>query len=170
MSKSARGIAVRDATPDDLPTLVDLVMEVQQLHVDGRPDLFREPDRMDLADFMSARLADHCVLVAIIDGDVVGYLLAEHEERDANPFRQAHSTWHVHHIAVNADTRRAGAGRTLIQALTDRARSIGSSSVQLSSWAFNSHAHEFFEAQGFAPMSITFEHRLDRAESGSAQT
>ncbi|GAA1118682.1 GNAT family N-acetyltransferase [Arthrobacter flavus] len=152
---------VRIATRDDLDDLVGLGLGIQELHANGRPDLFRDPDPDALREFLALKLSDEStVLIARDEGQALGYLLAEHTTRPANPFRRSSSSFYVHHIAVVATAQHKGVGKLLMDAAVKIAQDNGAAAIRLDSWQFNSQAHGFFESQGFAPVNVIFERTL----------
>lgn len=154
-------MSVRRAAEADLNRLSALSVGIQQLHAQGRPDLFRAPDREELRRFLAEQLASGAiVLIADFDGTIVGYLLAEISARPANPFRHASKNLYVHHIAVEPATQRRGIGQELMDAAVAIGRAEHVSAVRLDSWSFNHDAHSFFEAEGFVPLNVVFERRL----------
>lgn len=159
-------IRVRDAEVQDLEDLTALAAQVQELHAEGRPDLFRPADPGELRRFLERRLeAEDIVLVAVrSNGEPVGYVLAEHVDRQQSPFLHAHRTVYVHHIAVDRSARRSGVGEALMAEIAGRAHLLEADSVRLDSWSFNSEAHRFFEAQGFEATRRVFERRPGGAE------
>jgi diamine N-acetyltransferase len=150
--------AVREATEADLDTIAALGVEVQQLHHDARPDLFVPADRDALRGFFAGRLADDRFVVLLAGDD--GYLLAEHQVREATPFTRGASTLYVHHIGVRSAARSAGVGTALLAAAETRGRELGAVEIVLDSLAFNAGAHAFFAARGFVPRRFTFEKPL----------
>ena len=72
-------MTVRRAQPEDLPELVRLNLQVQDLHLEPEPGFFRSPSEDDVEGFSGEVLDDEqkMLLVACDDGKVVGYLLAE---------------------------------------------------------------------------------------------
>ncbi len=143
--------------------LAELGMTIHQLHVDGRPDIFREVDRSALQKFFESQIRDGMhVLIASIEQEPVGYLLAEHRRREADAFRRDLSILYIHHLAVSPIARRKGIGTRLIEAAAAVAREVNASGLRLDSWQFNTAAHEFFRAHGFSPMNVVFERDLHR--------
>lgn len=140
--------------------------QVQTLHAQGRPDLFRPAEAGALREFLEARLAvDAIVLIAENrDGRALGYLLAEVAARPESPVQFAHSGLYVHHIAVDAGARRHRVGERLMDEIAERARQASASTIRLDSWSFNDEAHRFVEAQGFAVSRVVFERSVDAAE------
>lgn len=152
---------IRNATIDDLSALVQLSLGIQELHAAGRPDLFAAADAVVLESFFRDRLSDGShLLLAEREGRPLGYLLAEHIQRPANPFKKASSIYYIHHIAVAIDSHSQGVGQKLMTAAKSEAIRANASAVRLDSWHFNTTAHGFFESQGFSPMNIVFEHTL----------
>jgi ribosomal protein S18 acetylase RimI-like enzyme len=155
-------VLIRSATRDDLSQLTELSVGIQRLHARGRPDLFQKPDPSALRTFLQPRVDDESVLlVAELEGNVVGYLLAEAVIRAASPFRCASSSLYIHHIAVAPVSQRNGVGAQLLRQAVSIAREQDASMVRLDSWAFNGDAHEFFKAEGFTPVNIVFEQLLN---------
>ncbi|QPZ38635.1 GNAT family N-acetyltransferase [Paramicrobacterium chengjingii] len=154
-------MSVRRAAESDLDRLSALSVGIQQLHAEGRPDLFRAPDREALRTFLADQLASGAiVLIADLDGTAAGYLLAEISARPANPFRHASKSLYVHHIAVDPAMQRRGIGKQLMDAAVTIGRAENVDAVRLDSWSFNHDAHTFFESEGFAPLNVVFERRL----------
>lgn len=158
-----QGIELRAAALSDIDALTLLAAQVQTVHAQGRPDLFRPAEMGALRDFLIARLSDDSVLLVAEDhrSTPVGYLLAEVLLRPEPPFQFSHTSVYVHHIAVDEAARRQRVGEVLMQGIADRARRVGASSLRLDSWSFNTDAHAFFEAQGFTATRFVFEQHLD---------
>lgn len=152
-------ISVRDATSDDVDALTGLTAQVQTLHAEGRPDLFRPADTDALRGFLIDRLADDVIVLIAEDsgGKALGYLLAEVASRPESAFLVAHTSLYVHHIAVDQDARRQHVGALLMAEILDRAQRASADTIRLDSWSFNEEAHRFFEAQGFAASRVIFE-------------
>ncbi|MDN5687365.1 MAG: GNAT family N-acetyltransferase [Brachybacterium sp.] len=152
-------IRVRDATSEDADALTNLAIQVQTLHAEGRPDLFRPAHEGALRDFLIDRLAAGViVLIAEADdGRALGYLLADVASRPESPFLCPHTSLYVHHIAVDQDARRQHVGALLMAEILDRAQQASADTIRLDSWSFNEEAHRFFEAQGFAASRVIFE-------------
>ena len=153
---------VRQAQPGDIAALAGLGMEIQQLHVEGRPDIFRAADETALREFFEAQFTDGKHALLALDGEEpIGYLLAEHLRRAGNAFKHGSSILYIHHVAVAESAQGRGVGKALIAGASDIARGVGASSMRLDSWQFNTHAHEFFGTQGFAPVNVVFERTVE---------
>lgn len=103
-------LSIRDATIEDLPQLIAQCAQIQQFHIEARPDQFREPALADLRDFIADKLrGDAMILVAEMQGAVVGHLMAEVVTSPPNLFRDSMSWLYVDQIGVSQSARRRGA-------------------------------------------------------------
>ena len=62
-----QGIELRAAALSDIDALTLLAAQVQTVHAQGRPDLFRPAEMGALRDFLIARLSDDSVLLVAED-------------------------------------------------------------------------------------------------------
>ena len=91
--------------------------------------------------------ADAAVLVAELEGEIVGFAYLQYEAMDyANLLKNA--AW-LHDIYVEERARAKGAGRLLIEKAAEIARQWNADKLMLSVAAKNELAHRFFERNGF---------------------
>jgi GNAT superfamily N-acetyltransferase len=149
--------------------IATLTAEVQALHVAAMPHLFRPPSE---GLFPLARLrallasADHVVLVAEVDGAVVGNAHAEVQRRAESPFRRATAVLHVHQMAVGGEWRGRGIGTRLLDAMRTAARERGIATLELNVWSFNAEAREFYARAGFVSAREIMVHDVDTSVDG----
>lgn len=96
------------------------------------------------------------VWVAELECVPVGYALTILHERPDNPFRFAHRFCEIDQIAVSPAFRRRGVARALIERVLEDSRLHAIADVELTSWCFNSDAHEVFRAFGFTQKVMRF--------------
>jgi ribosomal protein S18 acetylase RimI-like enzyme len=155
---------IRQATVDDAELISRLIKPVHDIHVASRPDFFKPYALTDeLIAHTRERLLDpsNTFLVAEVDGEAVGYVFVQVIERDENPYTYAMRYLLVDQISVNPDQRSKGYGEALMQAVFDRAKSLGLPRVVLGVWAFNDRAIAFYERLGFTPRDIRMEARVE---------
>ena len=144
--------AVRLAVEADAAPLSSLNADVQALHAEALPWLFKPPgpETFTPAD-ASALLAkpDNLVFLAEVGSDPAGYAYAEVVRRAETPLRYAYDEVHLHHISVRPAWRRRGVGEALIDAARQAASQRGIALLTLSAWSFNEGAWAFFRRQGF---------------------
>ncbi len=147
------GSQVRRATAADAATLSILNADVQRLHADALPHIFKQPSD---ATFPPAKVAEliadpnNYFFLAVADGEAVGYVWAEIRRRPENAAQFARDSIMIHHISVTPTHQHNGYGEQLIAAVKELAKSEGITTVMLDSWSFNSAAHKFFEQQEFS--------------------
>lgn len=156
-SRAFDNVVVRAAGNDDLGRIVELLRFGA---VPGGP-----PSREDPADLSPYRTAleeiargDGAVLVAELDGDVVGVcqlIVFRHLQAQGGRCAEIESV-HVH-----PDHRSAGIGTLLLTAAVERARDLGCYRVQLTSNTARPDAHRFYERLGMVPSHVGFKLPLE---------
>ena len=150
---------IRKATTTDSLALSRLSRDVQSLHAQHHPNVFRMPDSDEFAiHFFEEMLADPAVTIFIAEdsGDVLGCILCKLVERPENPFTFALRTLLVDQISVRPAAQGKGIGAALMQQAQVLAEELNVQRILLDSWGFNIKAHKFFESQGFAKFNFRF--------------
>lgn len=148
-------IQTRFATDADAAAFGRIVETIQALHAGAHPDVFQAapPESLPRAEFI-ALLAEreHRIWVALDDGEVVGFLVAEVQRRPATAIKLAMARLYVHQMGVLPAARGRGIGTTLLAVARGFATDAGLSHVALDVWRFNDAAREFYQANGFTVM------------------
>jgi len=154
---------IRQATSKDNLLLSSLTVDVQRLHAENHPDIFKMPQGDDFAvTFFDEKLADPMVRIFIAeeDGQALGCVLCELVEREENPFTFAMRYLMVDQISVKPEAQGKGVGKALVKQAEDLAKEWNVSRIQLNSWGFNTNAHVFFEKVGFMKFNYRFWQKL----------
>jgi ribosomal protein S18 acetylase RimI-like enzyme len=156
---------VRQANREDVDILADLNSEVQRLHANALPHLFKQPEnRASIeADFAERILPNPAgrVFIVEVEGEPAGYVYAQVIHRPDNPYTFAFDTIHIDQIGVVPIYQGRGCGRALIQAVFDMARVENISRVVLDTHAFNTEAQAFFKRMGFDVFIYRMDAHLD---------
>jgi diamine N-acetyltransferase len=154
-------ITIRAAVDGDLEHLVAMSASVQELHVAGRPDVFKPIDPEVLSGLFKRRLAESTVRIWIaeIAGALVGYAVAVDKRHEENTHTYARSWREIEEIAVRAEYRRRGIASALVRHVEVVTRADGISVVELNTWTFNDAARRSFERLGFVPKHVRYERR-----------
>ena len=146
---------VRQATPEDVPSLVALFQELDRMQADWRvftprPGFYDEVGSR-YREAMSS--ADAVVLVAADDegGEVVG--MAFGETRVPSRFSDERAL-ELSAVVVRAGYRGRGVGRELVEEAARFARERGISWIELKTFSPNRGAMEFWENLGFEPRVV----------------
>jgi diamine N-acetyltransferase len=152
-------LTIRQASAADIDALVPLKAAVHALHVEARPDIFKAMQADELASWLRQQFAEPTadVWLAEEEGQPVGYVIANRQQREETPFSFARQWCQIDEVAVDPRWRRRGIARALLQRAIARARESGLTAVELSTWAFNEPARAAFARKGFAPMVIRYE-------------
>jgi ribosomal protein S18 acetylase RimI-like enzyme len=152
---------VRAASAGDVDALARLNAEVQELHRAARPDRYRDAPLAEIADWMRQLLADPAVTVLVAeDGEAIGFAVVRRSDSPGHTFAFPRLSATVEALGVTANAQRRGAGRALMAAAEELARSWGAASVVLDVQSFNQAALDFYRALGYAPATTRMSKRL----------
>src|SRR5215216_6394342 len=104
---------IRPATPADSLTLSSLSGDVQRLHAQYHPVIFKIPQKDDFAaSFFGEALEDPAIRIFIAerDGQALGYILCKLIERPENPFTFTTRFLMIDQISVRPSIHRQGVG------------------------------------------------------------
>jgi len=150
---------IRQATPTDSLVLSSLCRDVQSLHAEHHPDIFKVPESEDFArSFFDQVLADSTIRIFIAENEeqALGYVLCKLVERSESPFTYLMRFLMIDQIGVRPAARGQGVGAALIRQAEVFAKELGMQRIQLDSWEFNIRAHAFFERLGFRKFHFRF--------------
>ena len=152
-----RVIHIRQANVADAVVLAGLIADVQTLHADALPDIFKPVDDLEpfVEDCRNRLLAnpDGWVYLAELDGEAVGYVYVFRNQRDATPYTWVRDTLMVDQISVRPAYQDRGVGRALMQTVCDLAKEAQIDQVGLKVLAFNDAAIGFYDNLGFTMFS-----------------
>jgi ribosomal protein S18 acetylase RimI-like enzyme len=143
-------IAIRRAEPGDAALLSSLNREVQSVHAEALPELFKPAGSGTFSEFADL-IAEpmNAIFIAEAESVPVGYVYAQITRHGETAWLYPLDLIHVHHIGVRESHRKAGVATRLLDALDELARAEGIGRVTLEVWAFNRAAREFFRRRGF---------------------
>jgi ribosomal protein S18 acetylase RimI-like enzyme len=154
---------IRQANSKDSLGLSSLSMDVQRLHAEHHPDIFKMPQSDEFAvAFFDEMLADSTTWIFIAENDEqsLGCILCKLIEREENPFTYASRYLLIDQISVRPQARGQGVGAALIRQAETCARELNVPRIQLDSWGFNTEAHAFFDKMGFKKFNYRFWRRV----------
>lgn len=154
---------IRRAQAQDIPDLGRLLLQVCEVHRQGRPDLFRQGGRKygDAELLRLLRDPDAPVLVAVEAERVLGYSFCQVQRHEGSGSLTDHTTLYLDDLCVDEACRGQGVGQALYQATIRLARDLGCHNLTLNVWCCNPSAMAFYERQGLVPQKIGLEQRLD---------
>ena len=153
---------VRIAKPEDAERINELRRQVNELHVNGRPNHFKAGFNQELQDHVYMYLTGGIGYAAVEekDGVIRGMVLVDYIDRPESPYRYAERFAHIAEICVDEQYRRRGVGKRLLDFVKADAKEKGFSRIELDVWAFND-ALAFYEAEGYTVFRRYLELKLD---------
>lgn len=155
-------MTVRKAEEKDIPVLKTLLMEVLNIHAQGRPDIF-VPNTTKYTDEELVKMTSDPrtpIFVYDEDGTVLGYAFCIYKERAHSNNMTDIRTLFIDDLCVDAAARGKHVGESLYHYVKDYARANGFYHVTLNVWSFNEKAIGFYEAMGLKPMEYVMEEVL----------
>jgi GNAT superfamily N-acetyltransferase len=165
---SMKDVAVRPVTLRDRDALWRLYVAFHEFHVRGVPDrLVSIPDPPDDADRAELYTAidkilnddDATILVAEVDGEVVGLAEVYLRRDEANSRTVTYTYGHLQSLTVDEALRGRSIGTRLLAAAEQWARDKGATEIRLDTWEFEQGPLRFYEANGYR----TFRRAMVRA-------
>lgn len=153
---------VRRAEARDIPAIMRLLVQVNMVHHDGRPDLFKGPTTKYTEAELRAIIADDATPVFVCaDGDdrVLGHGFCV-RQRFGGQLMVERDTLYIDDICVDEAARGLGVGRAIYEHILAFARSLGCYNVTLNVWSCNPGAMRFYEKLGMKPYRVGMEQIL----------
>lgn len=151
---------IRRVNSGDSEGVMRLLRQVNDVHADGRPDLFVHGRTKYDPEELKAIFSDEKrpVFVAADEDDrVLGYCFCVVEDYSGSNNLQPVKTLYIDDLCVDENCRGMGTGRQLFERVVDYARSNGFYNVTLNVWACNPGAQRFYESLGMRPLKTGME-------------
>ena len=153
-------ITTRTANKKDYIQLKKLMVQLQQHHVNLRPDVYKMSEDFFTEDTFDKLLTECNVLLAVEEnGEIAGavsYSIMDMKASIIHPFK---SLW-ISDLVIEENHRRQGIGSMLMDKIKQIAKENNVDRIQLNVNALNSGAIELYEKLGFTPEMIKMEYIL----------
>ena len=155
-------MTVRFARENELERVNVLRKQVNDLHVEGRPDIFKSGFSKEIADHIHTIWNDpeQEIVVAEQDGELCGFAVLHHICKPENPFMLARDFLDIDEFCVDEAHRRTGVATEMIAFIKSYAKTRGFDRIELNMWEFNGDALAFYEAVGFTTYRRYMEMRI----------
>ncbi len=151
MAREAARVTVRFAREDELDRVNELRRQVNDLHVAGKPEVFRPGFCDELRNYVHAIFRDpeQKIAVAAENGTICGFAVLHHINKPENPFMYERDFLDIDEFCVDEAHRRQGVASAMIRFIRGFAKEQGYHRIELNMWEFNRDALAFYEAAGF---------------------
>ena len=140
---------IRKANKNDIGRIIELLHQVNMVHHEIRPDLFKpyttkynEQELEALVDNDSKPIFVHD------DGEVLGHAFCQITDVKSHKLLQDAKTLYIDDICVDEKARGKHVGKALYEFVRDYAKSIGCYNMTLNVWEGNDPALSFYKNMG----------------------
>lgn len=144
-------MTIRRAIETDIPRILELLVQVNNVHQVRRPDLFLADKTKYNAEQLREILKSEetPVFVAADDAGIVqGYGFCVFQPHIGNNNQPDHITLYIDDICVDQEVRGQHIGRAIYEYIADFARKNGCYNITLNVWEGNDAARAFYESLG----------------------
>lgn len=152
-------MVIRMAKETDIPQMIDLLLQVGQVHHKARPDLFRAGAQKYNEESLKKLLMDERrpILAAEEDGLMVGYAFCILQITENDPVLCDRRVLYIDDLCVDAAQKGKGTAQALYSAAIALAKKLNCDSLTLNVWCGNDRAMRFYEKCGLRPQKIGME-------------
>lgn len=151
---------IRRATAADIEGINRLLYQVNMVHHEGRPDLFKAGGRKYTDEQLKTLLADDTrpVFAAVDEaGQLLGYAFCILQQHPDDNILTNIKTLYIDDLCVDEKIRGQHIGRSLYEYVKRYAKEIGCYNLTLNVWACNESAKKFYERCGLVPQKYGME-------------
>ena len=154
---------IRKATIMDFDAIKKLEMQVANLHLIGRPDIFKNPLEWSINKDNFEKTINHDYIIVFVyesDGKIIGHCkldIIEPDEEDESFTTHNVCTAFIESICVDARYQNTGIGKKLFNHAKMCAKERGAVRLELCIWALNSNVKGFYENLGMSTQSYQME-------------
>jgi ribosomal protein S18 acetylase RimI-like enzyme len=154
---------LRRAEEKDIGQIGQLLYQVQGIHAQGRPDIFRAGVRKYTDQELAQMIHDEQrpIFVAVEeDGTLLGYAFCIYQETKNDHNLMDVKTLYIDDLCVDESCRGQKVGTKLYQYVVKTAKETGCYHITLNVWALNEPAIRFYQKCGLIPLKTVMEQIL----------
>lgn len=151
---------IRRARECDMKDINRLLVQVNMVHHQGRPDLFRAGKKKYTDEQLRELIHDDSrpIFVAVDDQErVLGYAFCIFQQHLDDNILTDILTLYIDDLCVDEAVRGQHIGKSLYEAVLAFARESGCYNMTLNVWALNEGAMKFYEKCGLKPQKVGME-------------
>ena len=140
---------IRQAVTADIPHIIRLLHQVNMVHHQLRPDLFKPHTTKYSAEQLAAMISmDSQPIFVFDDGDISGYVFCQIQQVQNDRLLQDRKTLYIDDLCVDETARGKHIGRQLFNYVREFAQVIGCQAITLNVWEGNDAALAFYRKLG----------------------
>ncbi|MDE6558678.1 MAG: GNAT family N-acetyltransferase [Muribaculaceae bacterium] len=156
---------IRRAEEKDIDDIMRLLLQVGDIHADGRPDIFiKGMTKYDEKDLLEILHNDATPVFVATDSDdtLLGYCFCIVQDHSGHVNLHPIKTLYIDDLCVDSEKRGLHVGKRLFEFVKDYARENGFYNVTLNVWSCNPGAKAFYKALGMTEMKSVMETLVQR--------
>lgn len=140
---------IRKANKNDIGRIIELLHQVDMVHHEIRPDLFKPYTTKYNEQELEALLDNDSKPIFVYDdGEVLGHAFCQITDVKNHKLLQDAKTLYIDDICVDEKARGKHVGKALYEFVRDYAKSIGCYNMTLNVWEGNDPALSFYKNMG----------------------
>lgn len=149
---------VRTATTKDIKRIIELLHQVNMVHHEIRPDLFKPHTTKYNEQELEQMLYDDSKPIFVFDdGEVEGYAFCQITEVRDHQLLEDIKTLYIDDICVDECARGKHVGTALYEHVYNYAKAIACNNITLNVWEGNTPALNFYQRMGMKVQKTTME-------------
>ena len=150
---------IRKATHNDIPRILELLSQVNDVHAEGRPDFFIKGKRKYNEEDLLKIINDDTTPVFVCEenDDIKGYAFCVIQDLSQCDNLCPDKSLYIDDICVDENYRRHGVGKMLYEHVVQFAKEENCFNITLNVWAKNPGAQAFYESMGMTVQKVCME-------------
>ena len=155
-------MSIRRAEEKDIEGIRKLLYQVNQVHADGRPDLFKSGGIKYTEDELKEIINDRTRPVYVYDEEeiILGYAFIWYEQTKESTSTYAVKSMYIDDLCVDETARGKSVGKQLFEFLKEEAKREACDRITLHVWECNPNAYGFYEHLGMKPLYTNMEYQI----------
>lgn len=149
-------IQIRLAKKADYEAVIKIMSQVQEMHVEWRPDIYKHNDNLIPRDVFDKIVENDTFYVAESNQEVIGVLEIVYRHVES-PSHVTRDFIFVDTMAIDENYRGMGIGHAMFDFLKEMKKAKNLDGIELQVNARNSAAYEMYKKYGFTEKSINME-------------
>lgn len=151
---------IRKIRNEDKKEVINLLMQMQELHCKNRPDIFKNITKKEAEKEIEEVMGnkEREIIVAVNEkNEICGLVIFKIKEiKDKSNLKDA-KILHIGKIGVDEKYRRKGIGKLMMEEINKIAKKLKCDRIELDCWSFNEGAIGFYKSQGMKIQRLNFE-------------
>lgn len=150
---------IRNMKIEDYDGVDCLMTQIHRIHVDGRPDLYRDVEHIYSIERYQAMINDEDMITVLAEeaGKTVGICIVSFRTRTCMIDRR---TAYMEDLCVDENMRGKDIGKKMFEYAKQKAKEMGAERLDLMVWEFNENARKFYDAMGMSVQRYIMETTL----------